>query len=195
MNFIYTTDLWANHKKGMSEDFLYHAKQTDPKMEYNENIFNDALISLEDDCIRINNKTLSELGMISPNRNPTNIRNRDYIREKSFNQKELQKFLYENTHKLNENQKEIYTEIMQKLDQNKAGIYFIDAPGGTGKTFLINVILAEVRIKNNIALAVASSGIASTLMDGGRTAHSMFKIPLNIQQIDNPTCNITRNSG
>lgn len=133
--------------------------------------------------------------MISPNRNPTNIRNRDYIREKSFNQKELQKFLYENTQKLNENQKEIYTEIMQKLDQNKAGIYFIDAPGGTGKTFLINVILAEVRIKNNIALAVASSGIASTLMDGGRTAHSMFKIPLNIQQIDNPTCNITRNSG
>lgn len=63
-----------------------------------------------------------------------------------------------------------------------------------GKTFLINMILAEIRKRNEIAIAVASSGIAATLLEGGRTAHSMFKIPLQIHQIDEPTCNIEKSS-
>ncbi len=55
--------------------------------------------------------------------------------------------------------------------------FFIDGPGGTGKTFLYNVLLSEIRSKNQVALAVASSGIAALLLPGGRTAHSRFKIP------------------
>jgi hypothetical protein len=39
-----------------------------------------------------------------------------------------------------------------------------------------NTVLAKVRGK--IALAVTSSGIASTLLDGCRTAHSRFKLPI-----------------
>lgn len=35
-----------------------------------------------------------------------------------------------------------------------------------GKIFLLNLILAEVRRMHEIALAVASSGIAATLLDG-----------------------------
>ena len=45
------------------------------------------------------------------------------------------------------------------------------APGGTGKTFLINLLLANVRINECIALAVASSGIAATLLAGGRGSY------------------------
>ena len=41
---------------------------------------------------------------------------------------------------------------------------------------------------------MASSGIVATLHPGGRTAHSMFKIPINMQQQDIPTCNISRNA-
>ncbi|GFS28181.1 uncharacterized protein TNIN_184851 [Trichonephila inaurata madagascariensis] len=46
------------------------------------------------------------------------------------------------------------------------------APGSTGKTFLISIILATIRSQNNIALAIASAGIATTLLDGGLLAHS-----------------------
>ncbi|GBP75803.1 ATP-dependent DNA helicase pif1 [Eumeta japonica] len=46
----------------------------------------------------------------------------------------------------------------------------------------------------DIALALASSGIAATLLDGGRTAHSALKLPLNLNTIDTPTCNISRSS-
>ncbi|XP_076059355.1 ATP-dependent DNA helicase Pif1-like [Oratosquilla oratoria] len=55
---------------------------------------------------------------------------------------------------------------------------FLDAPGGTGKSFVLNLILDAVRSKGKVALAVASSGIAATVLQGGRTAHNMFKIPL-----------------
>ncbi|GBP39662.1 ATP-dependent DNA helicase pif1 [Eumeta japonica] len=46
-----------------------------------------------------------------------------------------------------------------------------------------------------IALAVTSSGIASTLLDGGRSAHSALKLPLNLNLTETPTCNIGKNSG
>ena len=71
----------------------------------------------------------------------------------------------------------------------------MDSPGGTGKTFLINLLLAKVRGKKEIAFAVASSGIAATLLTGGRTAHSAFKLPLNLAITEIRTCNILRNSG
>ncbi|OAQ29954.1 hypothetical protein K457DRAFT_1774401 [Linnemannia elongata AG-77] len=56
--------------------------------------------------------------------------------------------------------------------------YFIDGPAGTGKTFLHSLILSMVRSIRHIALAVAGSGIAELLLQGGRTAHSRFKIPV-----------------
>jgi len=68
-------------------------------------------------------------------------------------------------------------------------VFFLDAPGGTGKTFLLNVVLAYVRQKGDIALAVAGSGIAATLLKLGRTAHSRLKLP--IPADENSTCNIT----
>ena len=64
--------------------------------------------------------------------------------------------------------------------------------GGTGKTFLHNTILHSVHSMKLTALAVASSGIAAELLDGDRTAHSQFKMPIPIQP--HSTCNIPKNS-
>ena len=58
------------------------------------------------------------------------------------------------------------------------GPLFLDGPGGTGKTFLYNALLAAVRSRGWVALACASSGLAAQNMSGGKTAHSTFKIPL-----------------
>ena len=59
-------------------------------------------------------------------------------------------------------------------------IFFVDGPGGTGKTFLYKGLLAKVRAEGIVALAVASSGISALLLDSGTTAHSRFKIPLKL---------------
>lgn len=142
----------------MSEDILYNAKKTDSSLSFNNSIFNESLMAIEDICITINNKALNELGMAMVNRNHNYERNRDYMREKTYNQEDLRIFVTENEQLLNDDQKRVYTTIMNELNQNNGGLYFLDAPGGTGKTFLINVILAKVRLSNKIALAVASSG-------------------------------------
>ena len=56
----------------------------------------------------------------------------------------------------------------------------MDAPGGTGKTFFINVILDSIQKYNRIAVATAASGIAGTLLHKGTTAHSKLKFPLKL---------------
>ncbi|XP_058784650.1 ATP-dependent DNA helicase pfh1-like [Vicia villosa] len=47
----------------------------------------------------------------------------------------------------------------------------------------------SLRSKHEIILTVASSGIASLLLPGGRTAHSKFKLP--VPTLENSTCDIT----
>ena len=44
---------------------------------------------------------------------------------------------------------------------------FLDAPGGTGKTFLINLIVRKLIVEKKIVIATAASGIASTLLIRG----------------------------
>ena len=83
---------------------------------------------------------------------------------------------------------------MKAIDNGNGGLFFLDAPGGTGKTFLMSLILATVRARSDIAVAVASSGIAATLLEGCRTAHSTLKLPLNLQTTEQPTCNIAKHS-
>ncbi|GAA0171615.1 hypothetical protein LIER_41192 [Lithospermum erythrorhizon] len=58
------------------------------------------------------------------------------------------------------------------------GIFFVDGLGGTGKSFLYNVLLAHIRSKGYIVLIVVSLGIASSGFLDGRTTHSRFKIPI-----------------
>jgi len=81
----------------------------------------------------------------------------------------------------NPEQKEILDQVVSAVrPDGNGGLFFIDGPGGTGKTFVENLILAKVRSSGGVALSVASSGIAAILLDGGRTSHSRFKIPIDI---------------
>ena len=81
---------------------------------------------------------------------------------------------------------------MDDVNNSKRGILFLDASGGTGKSLLSKLLLAAVRVQGMIALAVASSGIAATLLPGGITSHSTFKLPLHLNFNDSPVCNIKR---
>ncbi|WVZ83374.1 hypothetical protein U9M48_030532 [Paspalum notatum var. saurae] len=77
---------------------------------------------------------------------------------------------------------------MKDLDN----VFFVHGYGGTGKTFLWNAIMSRLRSEKLIVLAVASSGVASLLLPGGRTAHSRFKIPIVIDE--SSVCDIRRGS-
>ncbi|KAK9068593.1 hypothetical protein SSX86_012708 [Deinandra increscens subsp. villosa] len=94
--------------------------------------------------------------------------------------------------KLTDEQRSIYNEIMSAVNNKKPGMFFVYGYGGTGKTFLWNTLSASIRSKKQIVLNVASSGIASLLLPGGRTAHSRFRIPININE--NSLCTLNPNS-
>ncbi|XP_009626601.1 uncharacterized protein [Nicotiana tomentosiformis] len=94
--------------------------------------------------------------------------------------------------KLNKNQLIAYNVITESIFSNKSGELFIDGLGGTRKTFLYRALLAIVRSIGYIALETATSGVAASILPGGRTTHSRFKIPIVIDE--NANCNISKES-
>ncbi|XP_050059843.1 ATP-dependent DNA helicase pif1-like [Aphis gossypii] len=165
-----------------------------PNIQISEEIYNEALISIEDMCLIMSNKLLIQLGLTAPNRPMHDAFNQELHRERLYDLNDLKELIQTNLPLLNEQQKYVFETLMKVTNDETGGIYFLDAPGGTGKTFLISLILATIRSQNKIALALASSGIAATLLEGGRTAHSALKLPLNMHSNETPTCNVSKNS-
>ncbi|XP_052110371.1 uncharacterized protein LOC127741619 [Arachis duranensis] len=97
-----------------------------------------------------------------------------------------------NVSKLNEEQRVVYDKIIDCVSNKRHGFFFVYGFGGTGKTFLYRVLSAKLRSEKNIVINVASSGIASLLLPGGKTAHSMFNIPVEITE--DTVCRIKKDS-
>ena len=95
--------------------------------------------------------------------------------------------------KLNEEQVHAFQNIFESVRNNEGKTFFINGPGGTGKTFLYRVLCHGIRAESWVVLCVASSGIAAILLSGGRTAHFMFKIPVEGLD-DGSVCSIPKQS-
>ncbi|XP_026476423.1 uncharacterized protein LOC113382080 [Ctenocephalides felis] len=189
-------DLWIKYRDDMSEDILHSARcQTfNPALQITAEIYNKTLIMIEDMCLLMANKILSCLGLTAPNRCVEDAFNHELRREQQYDIKTLTEIVRTTVPKLNDHQRIVYDDLIQAVNSGSGGIFFLDAPGGTGKTFLLSLLLAKIRSQNDVALALASSGIAATLLEGGRTAHSALKLPLNMQINETPVCNIRKTS-
>ncbi|XP_076890320.1 ATP-dependent DNA helicase RRM3-like [Bidens hawaiensis] len=89
-------------------------------------------------------------------------------------------------------QRLIYEEMITAVCNKKGGVFFVYGYGGTGKTFLWKTLSTSLRSEGKIVLSVASSGIASLLLSGGRTAHFRFHIPINL--VEDSICYIKPDS-
>ncbi|KAG1501484.1 hypothetical protein G6F53_011072 [Rhizopus delemar] len=82
---------------------------------------------------------------------------------------------------MNIGQKAVFDEIIDSISSNpNTAHFFLQGPAGTGKTFVYNTLCHYFRRQGKIVVCVASSGIASLLLPGGRTSHSRFKVFLNV---------------
>ena len=90
----------------------------------------------------------------------------------------------ENRAKLNADQENVVTDILQMLESNnlEAKCRFLDGPGGTGKTFVYNTVFHILKGLGKNVMTMAYTGIAAILLPTGRTIHSCFKLGINIDE-------------
>ncbi|KAJ7521307.1 hypothetical protein O6H91_19G047200 [Diphasiastrum complanatum] len=135
-------------------------------------------------------KSLSNYGFVLPT---INMEYSPLFREETFLSETMERVEIDISH-LNGDHRGIFDCVVYgHVERQQSGVFFVDDLGGIGKTFLYNVMLSYVRAKGWIVVAIASSGIATLLMKGGRTAHSRFKIPPNDMH-ETSTGNISKQS-
>ncbi|KAL7481391.1 hypothetical protein ACHAW6_009557 [Cyclotella cf. meneghiniana] len=159
----------------MREGFVKHREGilnlTDDEVEIIA--FNDLLHAINN-TLEDRGKTNSYFGIDMPSETEDS---EEIIDEAEFDP-QAQSFFDECSPLSNEGQQSVFDTIKTHIDNKEGGLYNIDAPGGSGKTFLANVILAYVRKDNHIALPMAMSGIAATLLKLGTTFQRRIGVPI-----------------
>ncbi|XP_075099143.1 uncharacterized protein LOC142176010 [Nicotiana tabacum] len=168
------TELWKQFEDSMSEDF---------KILPNMNAKDIRFMALNhiNDILHLMGHDINEYNLIPEKIKPsaTVKETNDCHFERNIIVREEDLLL---ERKLNTEQRKAYVTILNRIFSNKSGAFFIDRPGGTGKTFLYRALLSTVQSKGFVALAKASSGVAASILPGGRTTHSRFKFSVDIDE-------------
>ncbi|SGY19929.1 BQ5605_C017g08389 [Microbotryum silenes-dioicae] len=186
--------LWTRHYDNLTQDVKYHLRnQRQQMMITPEHVANWGLLQLNNILQRLDS-SLADHGLPLPTIHfDDEAATNRLILEESATPAELHEMdalWRKNIELCNTEQRIVVETVLDSILNNRGKVFFIDAPGGTGKTFLEITILAQIRSEGKYALVVASSGIAALLLSKGRTAHSRFKIPIDI--FDESTCNVPK---
>jgi hypothetical protein len=181
-------DLFNNHFIEWADDFISSASKNGVVLSDSQIRtlvvldIQQRLLSWDKELTMLNivlptEEELNDISFTNTNILPVLIRE-----ELEFDINHLREALNDKQSKLTESQRSVFDAVMHAVEQDEPLALFIDARGGTGKTFVLNAILNAVRIINggSVGLAVGATGIAANLLHLGRTFHSRFKVPLEI---------------
>ena len=176
--------LWQDHAQSFAEDFRLNNSE--------ENAHYLAWKAIDNTLFQ-QGRSILDFGIPEPNHD-------DHASTVSteFDREEEAQIAERNRGILNGEQTLIFDEIASRIDHNQmhqprqSAAFFIDGPGGSGKTLLYNTIIAFCRGKGINIAAAAWTGIAATLLQGGQTMHSLFKLPVPI--LDTSVCIISPTS-
>ncbi|KAF8050471.1 hypothetical protein N665_1961s0003 [Sinapis alba] len=191
-------DVWDKTWESLSDDIEHYRRKTFNRPEKYYIIYNSlikkkfALLEIEKLLKRCGASLAKYPSM--PQLPKTGIKDSNVLilDERSYDREALLETLEINIPKMTDEQRQIYDEILDAVNEERGGMFFVSGFGGTGKTFLWKLLSAAIRSQGYIALNVASSGIASLLLPGGRTAHSRFAIPINPDEFS--SCNMAHGS-
>ncbi|XP_042243436.1 uncharacterized protein LOC121880347 [Homarus americanus] len=153
-------ELWEIFKETLSEDYLMQHRRSmnDPDAPVSDLIFNQVLCHLKYKVLMMGGHVLTTYGIPRAPHVDNEQLCREYRRETNYNQEELAVQVDEQYQKLTEDQRSAYTAFLEMVNSEREdhkNIIFLDAPGGTGKTYLQNLILAKIRSEGKIVLATA----------------------------------------
>ncbi|XP_074358786.1 uncharacterized protein LOC141698074 [Apium graveolens] len=160
--------LWEKHWPALSDDVLHiRCKISDnihlTLSEYE--ILNYALAEIEK-LLNDVGKSLRDFHMMPfpDERFFHSFVNRLIVEETSYNKEEL-RLNHEKAHKnLNSRQLDVYNAVVDNVEKNKDGMFFVYGSGGCGKMFHWQTLCSHFRSKGKIGLPVAGSEIAATLL-------------------------------
>ncbi|KAL7555308.1 hypothetical protein ACHAWF_019019, partial [Thalassiosira exigua] len=158
----------------MSADFLYHRGSDALLSDEVRKLLslNDMLLSMRK-ILRRHGKTNANFGITEPTED-----NRENFNSEAEVDDGAEDYFDSNFGTLTGEQRAIFDKMTGHIDKNEGGLYNLDAFGGSGKTFLSNILLASARKQRKIAIACAMSGIAATLLRLGTTFHRRFAAPI-----------------
>ena len=184
-------DLWETFKEEMSEDFIhFHNQRPDNAAQYALRAIDESLLTNYRVSVTTFGLSLVDIEQLPP----LDGNAQDHV------DLDAERVRFDTMYaQLNEEQRLIVDTIAHEITQHgstpisdRARVHFIDAPGGTGKTFVFNTLIAKALSTNHKIASCAWTGIAGNLLRFGRTVHSLFKLPVPI--LETSTCNITPNS-
>ena len=186
--------LWERFRADLCDDLPYRLRNLGINNASTDDVYDYGLYII-DNILQEAGHTLSDWpGMPTLQRRWDQYSENEMIAEQLHYDYNTQHTFWENHHHLlNNEQKTAYNSILDSVEKGSGGMFMINGHGGTGKTFLYKVICSKLRGDGAIVLCTASSGIAALLLPGGRTAHSMFKIPIDTLSQDSYCC-IPKNS-
>ena len=175
--------LWDRFKGNICDD-LEHKLRTHIQIQHptEEQVYDYGLFLLER-ILQSKGKSLAHMqGMPMPQGAWEQFRaNRLIQEEHNYSQPEEMQLAEEHKQKLNAEHRAAFDAIVAAVELQFGKCFFLQGAGGCGKTFVYKTLCHHFRGKWKIVLCVASSGIAALLLEGGRTAHSRFKIPSGCQ--------------
>ncbi|CAN1247128.1 ATP-dependent DNA helicase PIF1 [Linum grandiflorum] len=189
-------DLWSKNWNLLSDDIQYLRRQelNIPHLEISSEDVHDLCLVQIDKLLHNYRRTLSDFpGLPIPSNSSHILSSNSLLAEElHYDHVALGATFAAQFAKLNAKQKIAFHEITDSIQHNRNQLFFIDGYGGTGKTFLWQVISVKLRSEKKVVICVATAGIAALLMTGGRTAHSRFHIPIDVHSAS--TCHIEQGS-
>lgn len=159
---IDVNQLWDTFKESLAEDY---------RRTYDEDAsFNMALLDI-DAFFKMHGRSCADFSLPTPTipQHPTEAPPNCHDEA----EKGLQMY-----NQLNVEQRNIVDEILLSVEHGAHQTFFVDGPGGTGKTFVYETLTHTLRGQGKTVLSVAWTGIAAKLLQNGTTAHSAFKFPV-----------------
>jgi hypothetical protein len=142
-------ELWRKFRDALAEDFLHAHRQSvnNPEAAINNHIYNKTLCALENVVIKIGGHPLADYSLPSPDHTAEQTMAREYQQEISYDPEEMAALAEQLESSLTQDQQQVFkafhTMVQQGRDTSGNNIMFLDAPGGTGKIYLINLLLAK----------------------------------------------------
>ncbi|KAF8256540.1 PIF1-like helicase-domain-containing protein, partial [Lactarius quietus] len=187
------SELWHKYKSHLCDDLSYTLSHKGLSPVTDELAIDYSLHLLQSELTADGNRSLNDVGLPFPTNDWDTLLGNQYILEHcSYDSNKELHLLLGSLLKLNEEQQFAFNSILDSVLHQRHEVYFLKGTAGAGKTFLYNALCHALHSRQLITLCVASSGIAAQLLPGGRTAHSSFKIPL---QLDiHSTCSLAKHS-